>query len=245
VKRIKVHGPSSRHLAGSGRSRASSLTLFRISLYIRYLAVLESEGRQTISSREIADKFFISAASVRKDLGLFGAFGKAGIGYYVKGLREALLQKLGLKRKWNVAIVGAGRLGTALSRYKGLAESAFQVVAIVDKYPETTTARRDSGLEVFHVDELPQLVNDRCIELGIIAVPASGAQDAATTLVEAGIKAILNFAPTHIDVPQGIFVHNVDFTIYLENLAYYATQAYYSAGHPCEPVDEDWLGHQE
>ncbi len=245
MKRIKAHGPADRKLVESVGQKVSSLTLFRTSLYIRYLASLEADGKQTISSREIADEFSISAASVRKDLGLFGAFGKAGIGYYVKSLREALVQKLGLKRKWNVAIVGAGRLGTALSRYKGLAESAFQVAAIFDKYPETTAAKRDSGLDVFHVDELPRLVNERCIELGIIAVPASGAQDAASTIAQAGIKAILNFAPTHIDVPQGIFVHNVDFTIYLENLAYYANQAYYRDGHPCEAGDKDWLGHQE
>ncbi|HUT02403.1 MAG TPA: redox-sensing transcriptional repressor Rex [bacterium] len=245
MKRIKAHGQSARERGKSVGHGVSSLTLFRASLYVRHLADLEAEGRETISSRELAGKFSISAALVRKDLGLFGAFGKAGVGYYVKGLREALLQKLGLKRTWNVAIVGAGRLGIALSRHKGLAESAFRVAAIVDKYPEATAAKRDSGLEVFHVDDLPRLVNERCIELGIIAVPASSAQDAADTIAQAGIKAILNFAPTHIDVPQGIFVHNVDFTIYLENLAYYANQAYYRDGHPCDLGDKDWLGHQE
>ena len=188
---------------------------------------LEQEGRKTISSKELADKFSISAALVRKDLGFFGAFGKAGVGYEVSGLKDSLLNALGLKRAWRVAIVGAGRLGLALARHKGLAESKFEIAAIVDKYPGRTIDGRDSGLEVLHIDDLPRVVAERDIELGIIAVPGPSAQEAADVIVQAGLKAILNFAPAHIDVPPGIFVRNVDFTIYLENLAYYVNEAYH------------------
>ena len=227
MKRIKAHGPNPREMAGS---RISSLTLFRLSLYLRCLGELENEGKETVSSKELADKFSISSALVRKDLGLFGAFGKAGVGYKVKSLKDALLNELGLERVWKVAIVGAGRLGLALARHKGLAQSKFKIVAIFDKYPEKTIAGRDSGLEVLHVDDLPRVAKERNIELGIIAVPGASAQEAADSIARAGIKAILNFAPTHIDVSRGIFVHNVDFTIYLENLAYYINEAYHRRG---------------
>jgi len=201
-----------------------------MSLYLRCLGDLEHEGKETVSSKELAEKFSISSALVRKDLGLFGAFGTAGVGYGVKSLRDALLNELGLKRAWKVAIVGAGRLGLALARHKGLAQSRFKIVAIFDKYPEKTIAGGDSGLEVLRIADLPEVVNERGIELGIIAVPGASAQEAADTIVQAGLKAILNFAPTHINVPQGVFVHNVDFTIYLENLAYYVNEAYHQEG---------------
>ncbi|MBN2207770.1 MAG: redox-sensing transcriptional repressor Rex [Candidatus Coatesbacteria bacterium] len=209
------------------------MTLLRASLYLRYLTSLENEGRQTISSKELADEFSVSAALVRKDLGLFGAFGKAGIGYDVKGLKDSLLTTLGLKRAWKAAIVGAGRLGLALAGHKGLLESRFKIAAIFDKYPERTAAKTDSSLEVLPVDDLPRVVRERGIELGIIAVPGASAQEAAETAVKAGIRAILNFAPTHINVPQGVFVRSVDITIYLENLAYYVNEAY----HPKSDAD--------
>ena len=199
-------------------------------MYLRYLTNLESAGRQTVSSKELADEFSISSALVRKDLGLFRAFGKAGIGYDVKGLKDSLLTMLGLKRAWKAAIIGAGRLGLALARHKGLTESKFKIAAIFDKYPERTAAKVDSSLEVLYMDDLPRVVRERGIELGIIAVPGASAQEAAETVVKAGIRAILNFAPTHINVPPGIFVRNVDITIYLENLAYYVNEAYHQKG---------------
>ena len=188
---------------------------------------LEQAGRKTSSSKELADKFSISAASVRKDLGFFGAFGKAGIGYEVSGLKDSLLDVLGLKRIWKVAIVGAGRIGLALARHKGLTKSKFEIAAVLDKYPGRTIDGEDSGLEILHIDDLPSVAKEMDIEIGVIEVPGPNAQEAADAIVQAGLKAILNFAPTHIDVPPGIFVHNVDFTIYLENLAYYVNEAYH------------------
>jgi len=215
------------------------LTLFRMSLYLRCLGELESAGRETVSSKELAGKFSISSALVRRDLGLFGAFGKAGVGYEVKSLKDALMSKLGLKRAWKVAIVGAGRLGLALARHKGLTQSKFKIVAIFDKAPERTIAKRDSGFEVLHVADLPRTVKERGVELGIIAVPGANAQEAADTIVRAGIRGILNFAPTHIDVPHGVFVHHVDFTIYLENLAYYVNEASHQKGHSVDRGGRD------
>ncbi len=230
MKPIKGRGPNPPETGSSEASRISSLTLFRASLYLRCLGELENQGKETVSSKELADKFSISSALVRKDLGLFGEFGKAGIGYGVKSLKDALLNELGLKRVWKVAIIGAGRLGLALARHKRLAQSSFKIAAIFDKYPEKTIAGRDSGLEVLRVGDLPRVARERGIELGIIAVPGASAQEAADAIVQAGLKAILNFAPTHINVPKGIFVHNVDFTIYLENLAYYVNEAYHQDG---------------
>ena len=211
--------------ARSGRSGVSSLTVFRLSLYLRYLTVLESEGRKTVSSKELAEKFSVSAALVRKDLGPFGPFGTRGVGYEVKSLRRGLLSVLGLTRKWRVAIVGAGRLGIALSKHKGFSRGAFEVAAIFDKSPERATKRFGPELQVFHIDRLNEVISQRKIELGVIAVPGPSAQQVADELVSAGIKAILNFAPAHITVPNGVFLHNVDFTIFLETLAYYLNSA--------------------
>ena len=108
-----------------------------------------------------------------------------------------------------------------------MTESKFEISAVLDKYPERTNNGREQGLEILHIDDLQKVAAERNIEIGVIAVPGPNAQDAADTIVEAGLKAILNFAPTRIDVPSGIFVHNVDFTIYLENLAYYVNEAYH------------------
>ncbi|MBN1593061.1 MAG: redox-sensing transcriptional repressor Rex [Candidatus Coatesbacteria bacterium] len=205
----------------------STLALFRVSLYLRRLAELEQEGVEKTSSRELGERFSISAASVRKDLGFFGAFGRAGIGYEVHGLRESLMGILGLERTWKVAIVGAGRLGRALAKHKGLAESKFEISALLDKFPDKTLGEGELKLEILHIDVLPEVAHERDIEIGIIAVPGPDAQDAANSIVAAGLKAILNFAPARIKVPPGVFVHNVDFTIYLENLAYFVNRVYH------------------
>lgn len=210
---------------GSEGSGISDLSLFRLSLYLRHLASLEALGKRTVSSKELADTFSVSAALVRKDLGFFGAFGKRGVGYNVSVLRVDLLKALGLNRAWRVAIVGAGRLGIALAKHKSLFQTAFEIAAVFDKYPERATSKEETSLEVLHTDRLAEIVRQRDIKLGIIAVPGHGAQDVADSLVDVGVKAIINFAPAHIKVPEGVYVRNVDFTIYLENLAYYVKEA--------------------
>ncbi|MCD6328258.1 redox-sensing transcriptional repressor Rex [bacterium] len=198
-----------------------SLSLFRLSLYLRYVKALECKGVESVSSKELSHRFSISSALVRKDLGFLGSLGKRGVGYDIAVLKNGLISALGIDKHWNVALVGAGRLGTALVRYTRRAEGPFRIAAILDKYPQRMTKARDLDMEVLHIDSLPEAVQERDIKIGIISVPGSAAQDVADKLVAAGVGAILNFAPAYIEAPDGIFVHNVDFIVYLENLAHH------------------------
>ena len=196
------------------------MTVRRLSVYTRSLQQLEEDGVKTISSQELAERFSLNSAQVRKDLAYFGEFGVRGIGYYVAGLKAELQRILGLDREWPVALVGFGNLGSALFHYKGFTRQGFRIAVIFDDDP-AKGGRQVLGVPIVSSRELAREVKARGIQIAIIAVPAEGAQGVADLLVAAGIKAVLNFAPSRIRVPRDVRLKDVDLSIELETLSFY------------------------
>lgn len=203
--------------------KVPEMTVRRLSIYTRCLAHLEEDGVKTVSSQELAERFNLNSAQVRKDLAYFGEFGIRGIGYYVSNLRAELQRILGLDREWQVALVGYGNLGSALFRYRGFAQQGFRIAAIFDEDPAKVGKAVDD-LTIFPLRDLPREVRARGLQLAIVAVPAESAQVVTDRLVAAGIKAILNFAPTRIKVAKDVRLKNVDLSIELEGLSFYLAQ---------------------
>jgi redox-sensing transcriptional repressor len=199
------------------------MTVRRLSIYSRCLAQLDEDGVKTISSQELAERFHLNSAQVRKDLAYFGEFGIRGIGYYVANLRAELSRLLGLDREWRVALVGFGNLGSALFHYRGFARQGFRIAAIVDDDP-AKAGRPVDGLEILPLAELPRVVKQQGIQIGVIAVPGESAQAVADRLVAAGVRAVLNFAPARLEVPKDVRLQNVDLSIELENLSFHLAQ---------------------
>jgi redox-sensing transcriptional repressor len=196
------------------------MTIRRLSVYTRCLLQLEEDGVKTISSQELAERFNLNSAQVRKDLAYFGEFGVRGIGYYVAGLKTELQRILGLDREWPVVLVGFGNLGSALFHYKGFGRQGFRIAAIVDDDP-AKVAREVDTVPVIASRDVAREVKARAIQIAIVAVPSEFAQVVTDQLVGAGIKAILNFAPARIKVPRDVRLKNVDLSIELETLSFY------------------------
>ncbi len=196
------------------------MTIRRLSVYTRCLQQLEDDGVKTVSSQELAERFNVNSAQVRKDLAYFGEFGVRGIGYYVAGLKAELQKILGLDREWAVALVGFGNLGSALLHYKGFARQGFRIAAIFDDDP-AKIGREVGGVRVLSSRELGHAVKARGIQIAIVAVPPEAAQTVTDQLVEAGIKAILNFAPARLRAPRDARLKHVDLSIELETLSFY------------------------
>jgi redox-sensing transcriptional repressor len=205
-------------------SKIPEMTIRRLSVYTRCLLHLEEDGVKTISSQDLADRFTLSSAQVRKDLAYFGEFGVRGIGYYVSGLKAELQKILGLDREWPVALVGVGNLGSALFNYKGFARAGFRIAAIFDDDPQKQKIGSMDGVPILPLRDLPRLAKAKNLQIGIVAVPAESAQAVADALVAAGIKAILNFAPARLKVPKDVRLKNVDLSIELETLSFYLSQ---------------------
>ena len=197
----------------------SSLTLNRLSLYLRCLRTLQEEGTERISSQQLADRFDLSAPLIRKDLAQFGEFGIRGIGYEVDHLIDRLHSALGLDQRHPLLVVGMGRLGTALAHYLGFNDDTFRVVAVLDNDPEKV-GREVGGLTIRHTDELRAIVREYGVELGVLTVPAEAAQPTYDALVDAGVQAVLNFAPATLQLRPGLPSKSVDFRIHLEELVY-------------------------
>jgi len=194
-------------------------TISRLSVYSRYLESLYRKGITTVSSADIAQGVGVTSAQVRKDLAYFGEFGTRGVGYNVKELLDHTLKILGLNNTWNMVVVGAGNLGSALCAYRGFRERGFYIVGVFDN-DLTKIGKKINEYEVLPIDHLEEVVRENNVEIGIIAVPAAYAQDVATRLVKAGVKGILNFAPTVLNIPDKIIVRSVDLTVNLEVLTF-------------------------
>jgi redox-sensing transcriptional repressor len=188
------------------------------------LLQLEEDGVKTISSQELAERFSLNSAQVRKDLAYFGEFGVRGIGYYVSGLKAELQRILGLDREWQVALVGFGNLGSALFHYKGFAKQGFRILAIFDDDPAKWGKEVD-GVQISPLRDLPREAKARNLQLAIVAVPPESAQGVIEKLAAAGIKAVLNFAPGRIKSGKDVRLKNVDLSIELETLSFYLAQA--------------------
>jgi redox-sensing transcriptional repressor len=196
------------------------MTIRRLSVYTRCLLQLEEDNVKTVSSQELAERFNLNSAQVRKDLAYFGEFGVRGIGYYVIGLKTELQRILGLDRAWPVVLVGFGNLGSALFHYKGFGTQGFRIAAIVDDDP-AKVAREVDSVPIIPSRDMAREIKARSVQIAIVAVPAESAQPVTDQLVAAGIKAILNFAPARIKVPRDVRLKNVDLSIELETLSFY------------------------
>ena len=202
----------------------SEPTIARLSVYLRCLETLEEDGVRTVSSKTLADQFNLHAALIRKDLAHFGEFGVRGVGYYVADLRRHLRQILGLDRRKRVVILGAGNLGFALADYPGFRHEGFEIVAMFDVARGKLGQRSRTGVEVRDVRELPVLAAREHVDIGVVAVPRDTAQDVVDLLVGNGIRAILNFAPGTLTVPDGVEIKNVDLSVSLESLSFFLAQ---------------------
>jgi redox-sensing transcriptional repressor len=196
------------------------MTIRRLSVYTRCLLQLEEDGVKTISSQELAERFSLNSAQVRKDLAYFGEFGVRGIGYYVSGLKAELQRILGLDREWAVALVGFGNLGSALFHYKGFARQGFRIAMVIDDDP-AKVGREIESVPIVSTRDMAREIKARSIQIAIVAVPPEAAQGVTEQLVAAGIKAVLNFAPSRLRVGREVRLKNVDLSIELETLSFY------------------------
>jgi redox-sensing transcriptional repressor len=196
-------------------------TVSRLPMYLRALLDLaETTGALSVSSEELARMAGVNAAKVRKDLSYLGSYGTRGVGYDVEYLLYQITRELGLTQDWPAAIIGIGNLGRALASYKGFSERGFRIAALFDVSDDVVGAEV-GGLIVAHLDELKESVTEQGISIGIIATPPADAQEVADRLVDAGVKSILNFAPTHLNVPPDVRLRRVDLSVELQILSFY------------------------
>jgi redox-sensing transcriptional repressor len=199
--------------------KISESAVRRLSLYLRFLQEADAAGKDTISSGQLAERGGATSAQVRKDLSLFGSFGKRGMGYPVPELLAEIRQILGLTRVWNVALVGAGKLGSALFSYRDFEARGYRIRAVFDADPEKVGASW-GGLEVLPDAEMDRVLRDAAIDIAIVAVPAEAAQSVVDRVVSAGVRSVLNFAPVRLRVPPTVTLRNVDVTLELEGLSF-------------------------
>jgi len=199
--------------------RISESTIHRLSHYYRALTTLEREHFDTVSSKELANREELTPAQVRKDLSFFGSFGTRGLGYPVKELKERIARILGIDRVWNVALIGVGNIGSALVSYKEFARQGFNIKLLFDN-DQRKIGSNHKGITVLGMDDLERQLNENKIELVILAVPASSAQVIVDHVVNCGIKAILNFAPIKLAVPDEVFLRTENMSMELEYLSF-------------------------
>ena len=202
----------------------SELTTNRLSLYLRFLNELDAQDVRTVSSKVLADQFGLNAALIRKDLSHFGDLGVRGVGYVVRDLKRQLHLILGLDRKLKVAIIGAGHLGLALADYPGFRQEGFRIVALFDTLHEKVGRLSRSGVRIYDIRDLKRVSKRNGITIAVIAVPASSASKVVKTVIQAGIKAVLNFSPGALRVPPHVKLKSVDLTVSLESLSFYLAQ---------------------
>ena len=200
--------------------RIPEATVARLPVYLRSLYELADARTATISSERLAEMAGVNAAKVRKDLSYLGSYGTRGVGYDVQYLLFQMSRELGLTQDWPVIIVGVGNLGHALANYGGFGERGFPIAALVDADP-ASVGQHIGALTIRHVDELPEIVHEVGAAIGVIATPASSAQEVVDRLVAAGIRSILNFAPASVTVPAGVSLRKVDLAVELQILSFY------------------------
>ncbi|MDP3774220.1 MAG: redox-sensing transcriptional repressor Rex [Gemmatimonadales bacterium] len=198
-------------------------TIRRLSLYLQFLDQCEGEGKTTVSSRALAERGGATAAQVRKDLSIFGSFGKRGIGYPTSLLAARLRDILGLGRRHRVILVGAGRIGAALANYPGFEARGFEIAAIYDADPDKVGVLLDGNV-VRAIQELEPDLSASPVDIAVIGTPAAAAQGVADRLVRAGVRALLNFAPVTLAVPHEVTVTNVNMALELEALSFALTR---------------------
>ena len=216
----------------------------RLPVYYRLLSRMQSKGRAVVSSQELGEELGVTPAQIRKDFSYFGRFGKQGRGYSVQRLAEELRLILGLDRRWRVVLVGFGRLGRAIASYHGFEPQGFDIVAIYDADP-AVIGSRDHDYIIHDVRNMKQDLRVEPPDIGIVAVPADHAQEVIDMLVNAGVRAILNYAPRSVHVPEGVELKRIDPVIELQSMTYHlmrnARLARSAQPHEGEPPDRGGL----
>lgn len=202
--------------------RIADSTVRRLSAYLRFLEDFEGRGLSTISSDELARRGGTTSAQVRKDLSFFGSFGKRGLGYSVPELAGRLREILGLGRQWKVIIIGAGKIGAALAQYRGFRQRGFHILAAYDSNSEKVGESLE-GIPVRDIKMLEKDVLKEPPDIAVLTVPTDNAQAVVDRVVRAGIKAVLNFAPTQLQVPPDVTVKTVNMAMELEGLSFALT----------------------
>jgi redox-sensing transcriptional repressor len=217
--------------------RIPEATVARLPLYYRALLDTADQHVATVSSERLAELAGVNAAKVRKDLSYLGSYGTRGVGYDVEFLLHQISRELGLTQDWPVVIVGVGNLGHALANYRGFGARGFQVEGLVDADPKKV-GTKVGNLVVEALDDLPRIVEERKIAIGIVATPAAAAQEVADRLVQAGVSSILNFAPTVVTVPKEVSLRKVDLAIELQILSFHQMRKFPTVGEhrPTEAV---------
>lgn len=200
--------------------RIPDIIIGRLPIYLRALQRMAEKGKKTTSSQELGEYVGISAAQIRKDISQFGEFGKQGTGYSIAFLIDKLREILRVDRMWDVAVVGVGAVGHALVRYQGFANRGFRIAMIFDVDP-SKVGQRVGDFVVEDAAKLTERVRAAKLRIAMLAVPAPVAQDVADKLVQAGVRAILNYAPTNLIVPKGVHVQHIDPATHLQRMTYY------------------------
>ena len=201
-------------------NKIPDIVIGRLPLYLRALSHISSGGKQVTSSHEMGEQLGISPAQIRKDLSHFGEFGKQGTGYNVDYLRKQLHRILRVEQEWDLALIGAGAVGKAIVRYGGLSGRGFRITVVFDNDPEKI-GRKINQLEVIPAERLGSTIPQMGIRVAMLAVPAEDAQGVAEKLVEAGVEAILNYAPVNLILPPKVYVQHIDPVVGLQHMTYY------------------------
>ncbi|HEU24169.1 MAG: redox-sensing transcriptional repressor Rex [Mesoaciditoga sp.] len=192
----------------------------RLALYHRCVVSLLSEGKEVTSSQELGERLALKPSQIRKDLSYFGEFGKRGTGYELKELKLSLENLLSINKTWNVCIVGAGNIGTALANHTEFFKEGYRIIAFFDRNPSKIGKKIGTrSISVYSIEELKEKVRDLNIEIGVIAVPSSEARNVAEMLVESGVKGILNFAPVKLKI-ENVEIEDVDIAISFKALTF-------------------------
>ena len=196
----------------------------RLPVYARALAELAARGETVVSSQALGELLDVTPAQIRKDLSYFGRFGKQGRGYNVGSLLNKLREILGIDRQWRLCLVGVGRLGQAIAEYGGFGPQGFEIVAAFDASPEVV-GRQVGGVTIHDIEELDTFLQSARVDIGIVAVPAQAAQGVVDKLVEAGIRAILNYAPITAHVPRDVSIRHIDPVLAMQSMTFYIKRA--------------------
>jgi redox-sensing transcriptional repressor len=201
-------------------SSVPDIVVGRLPLYLRALTQMAASGKEITSSQELGERLGISSAQIRKDLSQFGEFGKQGTGYNIAYLTDQLRRILKVDRIWDVALIGLGDLGRAIAHYGGFLDRGYRVVAVFDSDP-AKVGTQVASFTVEDVSRIVDVVRSRRITVAMLAVPRDAAQDVTDRLVEAGVHAILCYAPTSVLVPKGVHVQYIDPVLHMQRMTYY------------------------
>ena len=205
------------------QSAVPEVVVARLPQYVRILKELLSAGVQVANSQQLGDHLQVTPAQIRKDLSYFGRFGKQGRGYSVRHLLDELQQILGLNEHWNVVVIGVGRLGNAILSYPGFTPDGFHIVAALDSNP-ALIGQEVEGITVRPIQDLEKVVKAQNITIAVVAVPSRFTQQVIDDLVECGVRAILNYAPTSPQVPRDVRIRNIDPVLSLQSMTFYLTK---------------------